>query len=87
MILASMAGIKVFATGGVGGAQILFYDWDDTLIGALVVDPEGDARPLVNEYVEKTFIHPRLRTGRSWPEPRIWPTCRPSPNMPTTKTG
>ncbi len=50
-------------TGGVGGAQILFYDWDDTLIGALVVDPEGDARPLVNEYVEKTFIHPRLRTG------------------------
>ena len=48
-------------TGGVGGAQILFYDWDDTLIGALVVDPEGDARPLVNEYVEKTFIHPELR--------------------------
>ena len=50
-------------TGGVGGAQILFYDWNDDLIGALVVDPEGDARALVNEYVEKTFIHPELRAS------------------------
>ena len=50
-------------TGGIGGAQILFYDWDDSLIGALVVDPEGDARAAVNEYIEKTLIHPDLRTG------------------------
>lgn len=50
-------------TGGIGGAQILFYDWDDSLIGALVVDPEGDARAAVNEYIEKTLIHPELRTG------------------------
>lgn len=50
-------------TGGIGGAQILFYDWNDDLIGALVVDPEGDARAAVNEYVERVMIHNDLRTG------------------------
>lgn len=50
------------ATGGKGGVQILFYDWDDTLIGSLIVDETGDARADVEEYVEKNMVHPDLRT-------------------------
>lgn len=48
---------------GTGGAMVLFYDWDDTLIGTLVVDPEGDVRAQVNEYVEQNLVHPDLRAG------------------------
>ncbi len=48
-------------TGG-GGITILFYDWDDSLIGSLIVDG-GDVRSAVNEYLEKTLVHPELRTG------------------------
>lgn len=40
-------------------AAVVFIDWDDTMLGALVV-PKGDARDRVEEYVEK-FIHPTLR--------------------------
>ncbi len=49
-------------TGGTGGNQILFYDWDDTLIGTLVVG-DGDVRAQVNAYIEKTMVHPDLRVG------------------------
>lgn len=49
-------------TGGYGGNQILFYDWDDKLIGALIVG-DGDVRAQVNAYVEQNFIHPDLRAG------------------------
>lgn len=49
---------------GTGGAMVLFYDWDDTLIGTLVVDPEGDVRAQVNEYVEQNLVHPDLRAGK-----------------------
>lgn len=38
---------------------ILFYDWDDSLIGVLTAE-RGDARREVNEYVEKNMIHPDL---------------------------
>lgn len=50
------------ATGGKGGVQILFYDWDDTLIGSLIVDETGDAREDVEKYVEANMVHPDLRT-------------------------
>lgn len=48
-------------TGG-GGTTILFYDWDDTLIGSLVVD-KGDVRAEVEEYSEENLVHPDLRPG------------------------
>lgn len=48
-------------TGG-GGTTILFYDWDDTLIGSLVVD-KGDVRAEVEEYIEENLVHPDLRPG------------------------
>lgn len=46
-------------TGG-GGINILFYDWDDSLIGSLIVDG-GDVRSQVEEYVEENLVHPALR--------------------------
>ena len=46
-----------------GGTTILFYDWDDSLIGSLVVDG-GDVRAEVNEYVEQNLVHPDLRTSK-----------------------
>ena len=49
-------------TGGFGGNQILFYDWDDTLIGALIVG-DGDVRSEVNAYVEQNLVHPDLRAS------------------------
>lgn len=48
-------------TGG-GGTTILFYDWDDKLIGSLVVD-KGDVRAEVEAYVEENLVHPDLRPG------------------------
>lgn len=53
-----------FADNGDGRenmATVLFYDWDDTLIGVLVVPRKDDARALVNEYVRDNMIHPDLR--------------------------
>ncbi len=50
-------------TGGKGGTQILFYDWDDRLIGALIVG-KGDVRDDVNSYVERNFIAPDLRASQ-----------------------
>lgn len=44
-------------------ATVLFYDWDDTLIGVLVVPRNDDARALVNDYVRDNMIHPDLRYG------------------------
>lgn len=38
-------------------ATILFYDWDDTLIGTLVVDKDMDSRERVNNYVRDNFIY------------------------------
>lgn len=39
---------------------VLFYDWDDTLIGTLVVQKDQDARQAVNKYVKDHLIHPEL---------------------------
>lgn len=49
-------------SGGFGGNTILFYDWDDKLIGSLIVE-DGDVREAVNNYVEQNFVHPDLRTS------------------------
>lgn len=48
---------------GSTGVMVLYYDWDDKLIGTQVVSPKGDVRAQVNAYVEKNFIHPELRTS------------------------
>lgn len=49
-------------TGG-GGITILFYDWDDSLIGSLIVDG-GDVRSQVEEYIEENLVHPDLVPGK-----------------------
>ena len=49
-------------TGGYGGNQILFYDWDDRLIGSLIVG-DGDVRADVEKYIEENLVHPDLRPG------------------------
>lgn len=43
------------------GTTVLFLDWDDRLIGSLLVG-EDDVRAQVNAYVEENMIHPELRT-------------------------
>ena len=43
-------------------ATILFYDWDDSLLGTLTVE-KGDARAEVNDYIESNFIHPDLKAS------------------------
>lgn len=40
---------------------IMFYGNYDELIGVLSVPADEDARPLVNEYVKNTMVHPDLR--------------------------
>lgn len=52
-------------------AAVVFVDWDDTMLGALVV-PKGDARDRVEEYVEK-FIHPSLRKSTAMAMPDSTP--------------
>ena len=47
-------------------ATVLFYDWDDTLIGVLVVPKNGDARKLVNDYVRNNMIHPELQGNKNY---------------------
>ena len=47
-------------SGGGGGNMILFYDWDDRLIGSLAVD-KGDVRAEVEAYIEENLVHPDLR--------------------------
>lgn len=44
-------------------STILFYDWDDTLLGALTVPKGMDVREEVNTYVRENFIHPDLRAN------------------------
>lgn len=49
---------------GSAGVMVIYYDWDDKLIGTQIVSPKGDVRAQVNEYVEKNFIHPDLRASQ-----------------------
>ena len=53
-----------FAQGG-GGDQaiIVYYDWDNALIGVQGVEP-GDARKEVNDFVEKNFIATDVRASK-----------------------
>lgn len=45
-----------------GTRQIRFYDWDDKLIGVLVLSKGiEDARPFVNFFTAVNFIHPDLQ--------------------------
>ncbi len=44
-------------------STILFYDWDDTLIGVLTVPKGEDVRENVNEYVKKNMIHTELQSN------------------------
>lgn len=47
------------------GNIILFYDWDDTLIGSLSVG-KGDVRAEVEAYIEENLVHPDLRPGATF---------------------
>lgn len=47
-------------------ATINFYDWDDTLIGTLIVPKEEDVRKDVNEYVKVNMIHPKLQDDTNY---------------------
>lgn len=49
-------------------STILFYDWDDTLLGALTVPKGVDVREEVNAYVRDNFIHPDLRYDKEGKE-------------------
>lgn len=40
---------------------IMFYDWDNSLLGSLTAGMGEDATESVNEYVKSQFIHPDLR--------------------------
>lgn len=37
---------------------IVFYDWDNNIIGTQIVPKNKDVRQLVNDYVQQNFIHP-----------------------------
>ena len=50
---------------GAGGKTILFYDWDNTLIGSMTVD-KGDVRAEVEAYIEENLVHPDLRPGSTF---------------------
>ena len=50
---------------GAGGKTILFYDWDNTLIGSMTVD-KGDVRAEVEAYIEENLVHPDLRPGSAF---------------------
>ena len=47
-------------------ATVLFYDWDDTLLGLVIVPKDGDARKAVNDYISSHFIHPQLTTNTNY---------------------
>lgn len=47
-------------------ATVLFYDWDDTLLGLVIVPKDGDARKIVNDYISSHFIHPQLATNTNY---------------------
>jgi len=51
------------ATGGGDQAIILYYDWNNALIGVQGVEP-GDARAEVNKFVQENFIYDKLRTSQ-----------------------
>lgn len=63
-------------TGG-GGTTILFYDWDDSLIGSLVVD-KGDVRAEVEEYIEENLVHPELRPSQYLVNDKVPETTDPN---------
>ncbi|MBP3520935.1 MAG: hypothetical protein J6J87_06300, partial [Oscillospiraceae bacterium] len=41
---------------------LVFVDWDNTLLGTLVVPKYENVASIVNEYVAKNFVHEKLRT-------------------------
>lgn len=45
-----------------GTKKIVFYDWDDTIIGVLILaNPIRDGRPFVNFFTCYNLIHPDLQ--------------------------
>lgn len=47
-------------------ATIVFYDWDNTLLGVLTVPKHKDVRSLVNDYVKANMIHPQLQNNTNY---------------------
>ena len=70
IMIITCVGESAKATGGLKLSDIfviLFYDWDDTLLGTLTTGVGVDATEAVNNYVEAKFIHPDLRTTAASP--------------------
>lgn len=45
---------------------LVFVDWDNTLLGTLVVPKYENVTSLVNEYVRSNFVHPQLKDNPNY---------------------
>lgn len=45
---------------------LVFVDWDNTLLGTLVVPKYENVTSLVNEYVKENFIHPQFKDNTNY---------------------
>ncbi|MBQ2664196.1 MAG: hypothetical protein IJG16_08630, partial [Clostridia bacterium] len=64
IMIITCEGESAKATGGLKLSDIyviLFFDWDDTLIGTLTAGVGEDPTEAVHNYVKSKFIHPELR--------------------------
>jgi hypothetical protein len=73
---------------------IMFYDWDDSLLGTLTSGVGVDATESVNDYVKEAFIHPELQDSTEYSSlARIdnyrgeYPSTGPNATDPTTPGG
>ena len=47
-------------------ASVLLFDWDNTLLGVLIVPRDADARQIVNAYIQENLIHPDLQGNTNY---------------------
>lgn len=52
---------RSIAEKGGGDVTIMFYNWDNSLLGVTSVPADEDAREAVSTYIETNFVHPSLR--------------------------
>lgn len=73
---------------------VLFYDWDDSLLGTFTCGVGVDSSADINEYVKTKFIHPDLQNNTNYSSTaRIdnyrgeYPSAGPNSTDPTTPGG
>lgn len=73
---------------------VLFYDWDDSLLGTFTCGVGVDSSADINEYVKTKFIHPELQNNTNYSSTaRIdnyrgeYPSAGPNSTDPTTPGG